>query len=960
MGDEHLFEGDAPTRSVGPTLGDVTGADPNAPPLLGTGDDFGPYRVIRLLGRGGMGEVYEVEDRENARRVALKVLSNRLSGPADRARFMREGRLAAGISHPNTVYVYGTDDINGVPVIAMELAPGGTLKDRVKIKGPLPPSQAIDALLQVIAGLEAAAEGGVLHRDIKPSNCFVDSDGTVKVGDFGLSISTQTIDERSLTMLGTVLGTPGFSSPEQLRGDELDVRSDIYSVGATLYYLLTGKAPFEDTNVIRLVTQVAQQMPISPRVARPEVPRDLANVVMRCLAKRPSDRYASYSALRAALEPFSSNAPAPAPLGVRFGAGVVDNVIMTIITVPAASYWWGGLSPTDPSGMVKGTVAGWGVLLLYYGLSEGAWGRSIGKWLFGLRVVDTLNHRPGIPRGLLRAATWIASDGVPLLAFTMWMMPIMHRYQNTPIAALLGLTMPAMSLVLLAVLFSTARRRNGYAAVHDLLTRTRVVLKRRSEDRLRSSAQAAPLPVSTRERIGPYTVLDERPLGIPDVVTAYDDRLRRRVWMHRRQPADAPLSNDRRALSRPARLRWLGGRRAEAEAWDAFEASEGLPLLKALETPRSWGEVRFWLLDLANEIRASQADGSRPVLSLDRVWITPAGRARLLDWGARETSALTPQAFLREIASRAARFPLPLHAHEFVSRLERNEVENLDTLVKELTTLVDEPAAIRRGRRVAHVLVIMVPMGFMGLIMLVTAVLLFWTQSAPGPLSDLTECLLRLEDLRTDPNERRQPGEEHALEIYVASHYQKEIGDERTWTQGFSMLRFNPQLRVYARAALGKHPTPTAQQAAAAASTVEPFLKNRRERARQRMAPRALIGILAVFAAGYSILMAGVGLLSALLFRGGLLLRLFGMAITTPAGEASRPRAFWRAVIAWSPAALSLVALLWLGLGPDARTTAVVIEGMSLALFVVGFAYAIQHPERGLQDRVAGTWLVPR
>ncbi len=383
-----------------------------------------------------MGEVYEVEDRENARRVALKVLSNRLSGPADRARFIREGRLAAGLSHPNTVYVYGTDDINGVPVIAMELAPGGTLKDRVKIKGTLPPSQAVDAVLQVIAGLEAAADAGVLHRDIKPSNCFVDSDGAIKVGDFGLSISTQSFDERSLTMLGTVLGTPGFSSPEQLRGDDLDVRSDIYSVGATLYYLLTGKAPFDDPNVIKLVTQVAQEIPASPRVVRPDVPGDLAAVVMRCLAKRPADRFESYDALRGALEPFSSNAPAPAPLGLRLGAGVVDNIVLTLATLPIASMWWSGFTPTDRSGMIKGTVSGWLVMLLYYGISEGAWGRSLGKQLFGLRVVDLLNHRMGIPRGLFRTAVWILSDGLPLLAYGVVMMPIINEYQNTPMAAL--------------------------------------------------------------------------------------------------------------------------------------------------------------------------------------------------------------------------------------------------------------------------------------------------------------------------------------------------------------------------------------------------------------------------------------------------------------------------------------------------------------------------------------------
>jgi serine/threonine protein kinase len=131
-----------------------------------------------------MGEVYEAEELETGRRVALKVLTGSMGIEDDRARFNREGRLAASISHPNTIYVYGTDEIQGFPAIAMELATGGTLKDLVFAEGPLPPEQAVDIVLQVVAGLEAAADAGILHRDIKPSNCFIDSDGTIKVGDF--------------------------------------------------------------------------------------------------------------------------------------------------------------------------------------------------------------------------------------------------------------------------------------------------------------------------------------------------------------------------------------------------------------------------------------------------------------------------------------------------------------------------------------------------------------------------------------------------------------------------------------------------------------------------------------------------------------------------------------------------------------------------------------------------------
>src|SRR5687768_9507422 len=148
--------------------------------------EFGDYRISRLLGKGGMGAVYEAEDLSSGRRVALKVLGHSLDSPETRKRFIREGRLAASINHPNSVYVYGTEEIEGAPVIIMELVEGGTLHDLVKAGGPLPIAKAVDAILQIIAGLETAYAVGILHRDIKPSNCFIDSSGTVKIGDFGL------------------------------------------------------------------------------------------------------------------------------------------------------------------------------------------------------------------------------------------------------------------------------------------------------------------------------------------------------------------------------------------------------------------------------------------------------------------------------------------------------------------------------------------------------------------------------------------------------------------------------------------------------------------------------------------------------------------------------------------------------------------------------------------------------
>ena len=290
-----------------------------------------------------MGTVYEADHLESGRRVALKVLGHRLDSPEAKQRFLREGRLAASVNHPNSVYVFGTEEIAGVPVIAMELVPGGTLEERVLREGPLPVGEAVDAILQVIDGLEAAEAGGVLHRDVKAANCFVDREGTVKVGDFGLSISTSLRGDSNVTGDGTFLGTPAFSSPEQLRGDELDVRSDIYAVGVTLYYLLTGRMPFKADNLVRLIATVLEHPPKSPAELRPDIPKGLARAVLRCLQKQPAARFRTYDELRQALAPFSSAAPTPAALGLRLGAGIVDYLLWRLgRRLPHAGMRWIG------------------------------------------------------------------------------------------------------------------------------------------------------------------------------------------------------------------------------------------------------------------------------------------------------------------------------------------------------------------------------------------------------------------------------------------------------------------------------------------------------------------------------------------------------------------------------------------------------------------------------------------
>src|SRR5262245_34730446 len=348
-------------------------------PRLTAGQSWGPYRIGRLLGRGGVGEVYEAESLETGRRLALKLLRSRLEKADDRARFIREGQLAASISHPHTVYIFGSEEIEGMPVISMELLPGGTLKERVAANGPMPPEEAVAAVMDIIGGLDAAQAAGVLHRDIKPSNCFIDDDGAVKVGDFGLSISTLARDVHHDLETGAFQGTPQFAPPEQLRGEPLDIRADIYAVGATLYYLLTGQPPFDAHDLRELVSRVTSEPPQSPRILRRGIPAGLAALVLQCLAKVPGERPKSYADLAAALRPFLPAADLPAQPGLRFLAGFADSIVLS---VPIGIILFIAARAGSTNGLVPALALG----TLYAFTFESLWGATLGEMFLGLRV----------------------------------------------------------------------------------------------------------------------------------------------------------------------------------------------------------------------------------------------------------------------------------------------------------------------------------------------------------------------------------------------------------------------------------------------------------------------------------------------------------------------------------------------------------------------------------------------
>ena len=324
------------------------------------------------------------------------MLSPGLERDIDRARFLKEGRLAASLDHPNCVYVFGALELDGRLVIVMELM-RETLADRLKQGGRLPHAVAVDAMLQIIAGLEAAETVGILHRDVKPSNCFVDEEGRVKIGDFGISISAHPSSETGMATGHRIVGTPGYASPEQLRGDTLDARADIYGVGATLYQLVTGHPPFDKRDLMSLLMAVANEEPRAPIVCQRTIPRGLSQVVQRCLAKTPERRFGSHAALAAACRttPRRQRRPRrrPSPRGDGdrpFDPVLADRLDPCHQPVPGLRLGW---HRCDSHGRLDGGAR------RDFAVLEGIWGASIGKACVGIRVT-----RPdGRPAGLVRA-----------------------------------------------------------------------------------------------------------------------------------------------------------------------------------------------------------------------------------------------------------------------------------------------------------------------------------------------------------------------------------------------------------------------------------------------------------------------------------------------------------------------------------------------------------------------------
>jgi len=315
------------------------------------------YRIVRLLGEGGMGAVYEAEHRVMQRPVALKVINRTYTANAAAVeRFRREVRAAARLSHPNIVTTHDAEDAGNTLFLVMEYVKGVSLGRLLKQRGPLPVAEACNCVRQAALGLQHAHERGMVHRDVKPDNLILarqsperergvgpnpvthasGSEGLVKLLDFGLAALTAERG-RGLTDTNVLMGTPDYMAPEQAEDPRTaDIRADVYSLGCTLYHLLTGSVPYPaPTPLLKILAHREQPLP-SLRQARPDVPPELAAVVARMMAKKPEDRYQTPGDVAAALEPFAQPAPVPPKKRRRWLAAALVALLLAGVTVAGA------------------------------------------------------------------------------------------------------------------------------------------------------------------------------------------------------------------------------------------------------------------------------------------------------------------------------------------------------------------------------------------------------------------------------------------------------------------------------------------------------------------------------------------------------------------------------------------------------------------------------------------------
>jgi uncharacterized RDD family membrane protein YckC len=331
------------------------------------------FQLKQLLGRGGMGAVYLAEDTSLERPVALKVLAPEVGVDADVVtRFVREARAQARLRHPNVTQIYFIGEDRGLHFFAMELVDGPSPSGRLERGEKVPWAEALEIAIGAAEGLQAAFVEGFVHRDVKPSNLLVDERGRVKIADFGLVKSMK--GDTELTQQGVIVGSPLYMAPEQGRAEDVDHRSDIYSLGCTLYHLITGQPPFTSTSPVAVLSMHVTDRATRIRALAPDAPETVERLVDRMMAKDPAQRFDSYDALLVALRAARPGQREHIGFWRRGAALGADLTIFGTLSLLIG--WWAVL-----------------VAAIYFVAGHALFGRTVGKWLLGLKVT----HRSGAP-----------------------------------------------------------------------------------------------------------------------------------------------------------------------------------------------------------------------------------------------------------------------------------------------------------------------------------------------------------------------------------------------------------------------------------------------------------------------------------------------------------------------------------------------------------------------------------
>lgn len=979
------------------------------------------YRLLRRLGVGGMGEVFEAQDAAG-HRVAIKLLSSRLTSSIESMiRFKQEGEIAATINHPRCVFVKAANEFNGTPYIVMELMTGRTLRDMIEEQKSIPVSVAVEKILDVLDGLAEAHEHGMIHRDIKPANCYLEPNGRVKLGDFGLARSM--LENAHLTTAGSFLGTPLYASPEQIRGDALDERTDIYSVCATLYYLLTGQAPFANSSATAVIAKIVAEDPVPPRQINPDIPLALEQIILKGLKRNRTQRYQSAQELAIALRPFVSGKQWITQLGRRAAAFGLDFLALA----PLGLIW----TMTLMTDSVIAVPPLWVYLLiaalptfLYSFVCESIWRATLGKWVMGLQVsnAETFHQASGW-KIALRALSYTALVG------TVTDIAAYCAIDSTPENALLFAFLQSSGylvsylLMLLPLLWTRGRQ-----TLHDLLSSTVVVETHRTPKKA-SVGKTIPawkmqiepdsnLPASC----GPFEIHGRiGRVNDGDVLLAEDASLSRTVWLWWRGSAEAPVSISRQQCDRTSRLRWLNGGNATNHRWDAFLAAKGAPITHWCHhsSPYSWSMAARVLQQLMHEINQWQPDSTVAIRSIDQVWLDSRGRICLLDaplslerqnvatnspssnshLNHEDKTSHSPIALLREVTRlmltgnsrplgdtpQQIDAVLPMNARKIVDKLATNQLETdeLKTLEQQVVESMNRPNEVTLVSRVAMMGICVASLGlFVGSMFSMSRLgnqiamsklrdVMIWNH-ALGEIS--SDPKLAEEFLRACPPDSRKLDQTQLRELTDNYHDSLKAAYELRFANASEIGRTIEVLDAKTQhpfASLGELKVERVEGDTFTVEVSNGFLETpvrvRMEQFQQVIdtAPNSDLKQLLKRPlwpiVAITLAPAMVVMLWAGLSRGGIPMFFVDVKLANRKGQPAR---WWqhvlRSFLAWMPflAILGVISVADLYM-PEQSTLILVLSYVLLYLPAVYAIIALVSPKRGPHDWILGTWLVP-